>query len=98
MSDRTDPLIISARREAIVVSIVWLCVMIWTISVCYTMGYNRRPEDMKLIFGFPDWIFWGIIIPWCFSSIISWVFSALFFRDGSLGEDRSDADSEGFDT
>jgi hypothetical protein len=93
VSRNPDPIIRSAWREAVVVSLVWLCAMIWTITVCYRMGYNRRIEDLKLVFGFPDWIFWGIVVPWCLSAVVSCLFSALFFRDGNLGEDRSDTDA-----
>lgn len=32
--------------------------------ISYLMGYSRSPEDIKLILGFPDWIFFGVLLPW----------------------------------
>lgn len=33
-------------------------------AISYALGYNRDPNTIKLILGFPDWIFWGVLIPW----------------------------------
>jgi len=95
MSSRPDPLVRSSLREAILVTGIWFTAMVWSITVCYRMGYNRNVEDLKLVFGFPDWIFWGIVVPWCACTIASCLFSAYFFREGYLGEDRDDTDELG---
>ena len=95
MIRQQDPVVSSSLREAIVVISIWLIAMIWTISVCYSMGYNRPVEDLKLVYGFPDWIFWGIVVPWCTCTVVSCLFSALLFRDGALGEDVENTDDLG---
>ena len=95
MTRQQDPVVSSSLREAIVVISIWLIAMIWTISVCYSMGYNRPVEDLKLVYGFPDWIFWGIVVPWCTCTVVSCLFSALLFRDGALGEDVENTDDLG---
>lgn len=33
-------------------------------AISYVLGYNRDPNSIKLILGFPDWVFWGVLIPW----------------------------------
>lgn len=34
--------------------------------VSYFMGYARNPENIKFILGFPDWVFFGVLLPWTF--------------------------------
>jgi hypothetical protein len=97
MTRQQDPVVNSSFREAIVVVSIWLIAMTWTITVCYRMGYGRPVEEVKknLVYGFPDWIFWGIVVPWCVCTVVSCFFSALLFRDGHLGEDVENADDLG---
>ncbi len=95
MTRQQDPVVSSSFREAIVVIGIWLTAMTWTISVCYSMGYNRPVKDLKFVFGFPDWVFWGIVIPWCTCTVVSCLFSALLFRDDALGEDVENTDDLG---
>lgn len=32
--------------------------------VSYLMGYLRSPDEIGYVIGFPDWIFWGVLVPW----------------------------------
>ena len=86
-SSPEDPVLRSARREACVVLLIWLAAMSWSVSYCYTYGYGRAAADIRLIFGFPDWVFWGIVVPWVTCTGISLWFGATFVRDEDLGED-----------
>lgn len=95
MTRNTDPLVHSSFREALIVTCIWLTAAIWSITVCYRMGYHRSAEDLKLVFGFPDWIFWGIVVPWAASTVVSIVFGLVFVHDGDLGKDVEDADDLG---
>ncbi len=90
-----DPLVHSSFLEAMLVSGIWLSAMIWSISVCYLMGYNRPPGELTLVLGFPDWVFWGIVVPWLTCTVVSCVFAVLFVRDGDLGTDLDDTDDLG---
>ncbi len=90
-----DPLVHSSLREAMIVSSIWFSAMVWSITVCWTMGYGRTKDGLKLVFGFPDWIFWGIVVPWLTCTAVSWIFGAWFVRDGELGRDVEDADELG---
>ncbi|MEN9555964.1 MAG: hypothetical protein RLZZ232_2250 [Planctomycetota bacterium] len=91
----TDPLVRSSLREALIVTLIWLAALGWSVGVSASMGYDRRPEDLKLIWGFPDWIFWGVVIPWLTCAVVSWLFGAFFVRDGELGQDLGDTDDLG---
>ena len=87
-----DPVLRSARREAIVVFITWLCAMTYTVTYCYHYGYGRSLDDLKFVFGIPDWVFWGIVVPWGVCSIVAYWFSYRFMRDEDLGKELEESD------
>jgi hypothetical protein len=95
MKRNTDPLVHSAFREALLVTGIWLTAAVWSISVCYSMGYHRSVKDLRLVLGFPDWVFWGIVVPWIACTVLSIVFGIVFVRDGDLGRDLEDTDDLG---
>src|SRR5690349_19272543 len=82
-----DPVLVSARREAVIVFGIWLTAMAYTIGACRMWGYGRDPATIRFIFGFPDWVFYGIICPWLACFVISYIFSHWIMRDDPLGED-----------
>ena len=82
---REDPLLRSARREALVVLAVWLAACTYTIGYCYAYGYERKPETLGFVLGFPDWVFWGIVTPWCLCTAVSIWFAMIFMSDEDLG-------------
>ena len=90
-----DPLVHSSFREALLVGGIWFVAMIWSISVCYFTGYDRQDGDLKLVLGFPDWVFWGIVVPWITCTVVSCVFGAVYVSDGNLGADLEDTDDLG---
>ena len=90
-----DPVLRSARREAIVVFCIWLAAFSYTIPYCYTHGYNRSIESLTFVLGFPDWVFWGIVAPWFVCLAVSLLFGALFMRDEDLGEELENTDDLG---
>ena len=85
MKASDDPVLISARREALVVLAVWLAALTYTIGYCSIYGYDRPVEDLTFVLGFPDWIFWGVITPWLCCLVFSWWFSFGFMTDEDLG-------------
>jgi hypothetical protein len=90
MSTHEDPIVRSGRREAFVVMLIWLSALGYTLTYCYLCGYNQPAESLKLVLGFPAWVFWGIVLPWTVCVLISWAFSAVFMRDADLGRDVDD--------
>ena len=95
MSQSTDdPVLRSARREAIVVFLTWLAAMIYTVTYCYLNGYNRKVESLKFVFGIPDWVFWGILAPWTVCAVFSFFFGHTFMRDEDLGEELPEQEDE----
>ncbi|MCA9176963.1 MAG: DUF997 family protein [Planctomycetales bacterium] len=81
-----DPVFLNARREAIVIFLIWLAGLLWCVPCCYLLGFkeNYNPETMKTILGVPSWLFWGIALPWVVADVLT-VFVAFFYmRDEHL--------------
>jgi hypothetical protein len=93
-----DPIVSSSRREAVATVVIWASALCWSVGYCYTHGYNR-PLDasltgMEFYFGWPDWVFFGIVVPWGACVVVSTLFAFVFMQDAPLGEDRDDDDGE----
>lgn len=91
-----DPLVRSAGREALVVGICWLLAMTFTVGYCYLFGYDRPPGEVKLIWGIPDWVFWGIFAPWLVCYLFSWWFSYRYMGDEELESGQDEEQGDGF--
>lgn len=89
-----DPLLRNARREAFLALGMWLVAMTYTITYCYLHGYGRAPESLTFVLWFPDWVFWGIVVPWGVCVVVSTVFAFFVMGDESLGEDPDAPSSE----
>jgi Protein of unknown function (DUF997) len=88
-----DPVLVNGRREALIVFATWICAMAYTIGYCLIHGYGRKVEDLQYVWGFPDWVFWGIVVPWAVCIAFSCVFASIWMRDEDLGEDPPGAGS-----
>jgi fatty acid desaturase len=86
-----DTLVRHARREAAIALAMWAAAMIYTIAYCYTNGYGRTAESLTFVLWFPDWVFWGIVVPWAICAAASLVFAFGIMGDEPLGEE-TDAD------
>jgi hypothetical protein len=82
-----DPVLISARREAVIVFATWGIATAYCLIYCGRYAYGRSIDDLNYVAGFPDWVFWGIVVPWSVCILFSWVFAAVWMRDEDLGED-----------
>ena len=80
------PLITSARREAIAAMGIWLLATIWSVGYCSAYGYRRNPASLTFVCGFPDWVFWGIVLPWGICTVVSSIFAFWFMKDEDLDE------------
>lgn len=89
-----DSVLRSARREAIVVAFIWIAALGYTVGYCTLFGYNRSIDEMTFVIGFPDWIFWGIVVPWTVCLLVSWWFAYSFMADETLGEQLEGSDDD----
>jgi len=63
-----------SRRELRFIILSWIGCCIWVISYCGLYGYNLEPKDISTVFGFPDWAFWGIALPWIAANAVTFWF------------------------
>lgn len=87
-----DPLLASARREAVIAMAVWFVAMVYSVTVCYWFGYGRELADLTYVLGFPDWVFWGIVVPWSACVVFSTWFAMFYMRDEELGPEQPSDD------
>jgi hypothetical protein len=84
----------SARREAVWTLAVWLGTLTYTVGYCARYGYDRKPDDLTFVLGFPDWVFWGIVVPWGVCYLISALFAFVLIEDAVLADDAGDVDRD----
>ncbi len=94
MSHPTDPVVKNARREAIIIGLVWLAATTYSCGYSYLFGYTRpdRPlgvADIHPILGMPSWVFWGIMAPWAICMLITFWFAGIVMVDDDLGKDHT---------
>ena len=85
-----DPVLISSRREAKLVLAIWLVACVSTIGICYWLGYDRDAATLTFVLGFPDWIFWGIVVPWSVCTGLCFVVPRFVITDEDLGEEQTE--------
>jgi hypothetical protein len=87
----------AAWPEALVVFAIWGTAMAWTVGYCALFAYPGRENldqaarELTYVFGFPSWVFWGIILPWLCCVVASFVVSNFVMADADLGIDPDEA-------
>ncbi|HEX4146922.1 MAG TPA: hypothetical protein VHY91_25720 [Pirellulales bacterium] len=88
-----DPVVRSGRREGLWTLALWLAAMIYTVTYCTFWGYGRPIESLSFVLWFPDWVFWGIVVPWGACTVVSIYFALYVIEDDPLAS-ADDAASE----
>ena len=70
---------------------IWAAALVWSTLVCFFWGYHRPVEDIGLILGMPDWVFWGVVFPWAVCLVFSWWFCFVYMADDDLGRDPGES-------
>ncbi len=89
-----DPVLKSSRREAVVALLLFAAACVWTLLYTALRGYGRKAETLTFVLGMPDWVFWGILLPWGASFVAAFWFAYGFMKDEDLGQEK-DAGSDG---
>jgi hypothetical protein len=100
----------NACREAKLLLTVWAVALVWTVGYCYLHGYRHAPdsralqsgwaearteENLQTVLGFPDWVFFGIMIPWLICTLFTVIFSMFLMRDDDLGAEGEEQSAHG---
>lgn len=94
---KEDPTIRTARREAIFVLSLVAIALIYSSTTCYLMGYGAEGRELRFVelgwgVAFPDWIFWGVIVPWGVCFVLGTIFAFGWMQDMELGEELEEDD------
>jgi len=83
-----DPTFLHARREAIIVFLVWVVALLWSVPYCYSHGYvsGVTPDSLEMVWGIPSWIVWGVAVPWLVADVFTTWFCFCYMKDDDLGE------------
>ena len=87
----------SAWREALFVFALWGTAMAWSVSYCWLNAYppqdqlEAAAERLTFTFGFPTWVFYGIVAPWVLCAILSFFISRFVMTDSDLGIEPEEA-------
>jgi fatty acid desaturase len=84
-----DPLYINSRREALVLLAIFAAASIYTIVVCWIFGYGRDPSEVATYLGIPDWVMWGVFLPWTVCALVTVWFCFYFMADDPLEEEET---------
>lgn len=79
-----------ARREGLVIMVVWAVALLWSVVGSYVTGYGRDAGQVTLILGIPDWVFWNVVVPWGLCLVFSVWYCFRFMADDDLGEDQAE--------
>ena len=81
-----DPVFKNASREARVAVLLFGAIFAWALGVAAWKGYGRT--DVVFILGLPDWIFWGVVLPWAAGLLAAVWFGLRFMKDDDLGPEK----------
>ena len=76
-----------ARREGLLLMIVWGIALAWSVGYSRIFGYGGDAGSIQLILGMPDWVLWGIAVPWIVCVAFTVWFCFFFMADDDLGRD-----------
>ncbi|MEC5423316.1 YhdT family protein [Virgibacillus sp. C22-A2] len=58
--------------------------IILVFGLAFSFGYNVEASEIKLIAGFPEWYFYGVIIATALLCVSTYIMVKLLFKDMSL--------------
>ena len=76
--------ITAARRELIYILIAWTVSMVWVIGFSKFHAYPDDPSEIRLMMGLPEWVLWGVALPWVAATSFTMWFALAVMRDFDL--------------
>ena len=91
-----DPVLRNARREGIVIAVIWALTTGACCLLCGWLGFPAESSGPVPTFGgIPRWFCWGVLAPWAVCAVATWWFAGLFMVEDDLGTDHaSELDSD----
>lgn len=89
---------------------VFALTLVWTVGYCYLRGYQHAPDSWVVqaglavartddnfhqIWGLPDWVLFGILVPWLLSTAFTIGFALVGMKDDDLGAEAEEGAGHG---
>lgn len=90
--DHDDVVFVNSRREAVVLLVAFSVFLVWSVGTCGVLGYDAAPaqatpeQPPTTIGGMPNWVFWGVAVPWLAANVFTFWFCLFYMKDDPLGE------------
>jgi len=82
-----------SRKEFRFMIATWTCFALWTAGYNGLYAKGDPGEPIRLVLGFPSWVFWGIALPWAVALSVTIWFALRYMQDTDLGVDAGGDDS-----
>ena len=79
-----------SRKEFYFMVASWCVFAVWTISYVGLKGGQKEGEPLQLMWGMPEWVVLGILLPWVFGLGLTVWFALRFMKDTDLDPGASD--------
>lgn len=88
----------SSRREALLILLAWAILLLWTVGYSSNAGQVEENQELVTVLGLPEWVFWGVLIPWIAALVFSIGFALFLMEDDDhdteMGQVSGGADRE----
>ena len=96
-SSQDDPVYLRTRREAFLILGLWAVSFAYSVTYSYLTGYptdDNHQVTYPYGLGIPDWIFWGVVVPWAICILLTIIFCQFIYVEEDLGVDQEEQDAE----
>ena len=73
-----------SRKELWFMLVSWAVFLIWTLSYNSTHAFDMEKSGIDPIIGMPQWVFFGILVPWVAALVLTICFAMFFMKDTEL--------------
>jgi hypothetical protein len=80
-----------SRKEFYFMVAAWCVFAIWTISYVGLKGGHQEGATLQLMWGMPEWVVFGILLPWVFALGLTVWFALRFMKDTDLDPNAGDS-------
>ena len=85
-NSKFGPVYLNSLRETFLILLTWIVFAIWVVGYSLRYGYNLHSDTFSTVIGIPEWVFWGIGLPWILAIFVTIGFAVFVVKDDPLEE------------
>lgn len=74
-----------SRREFRFQIVAWIGFATWTVGYNVLRAGDDPDAPTRTVFGMPEWVFYGVALPWVAALVLTIWFALCFMKDTDLG-------------